>query len=347
MLHGRVRNSKRRVSLLRVVVMQRRLILSLCDLPPRTRPNQAWLERVWHNWPRSFVERFWTNDKGKRAKWIRKIAKAETAEKDSIRASFEAQLRFKELFDGGSSFSIPKWPNSSASEKAAKSLLNSFYNPLFYEANGFPERKAEVTFKRSDFIACFESERKICPYCDNAVQLTKLDHYLPKDSFPALSCHPDNLIPCCTDSNETKGTMLPLDPAERNQVEHWFHPRLRPTKDRFRIELIPAIGPSQEIRVSAIDASEQKAIDNFEKMFGLTKFWGAELAGEAGLLFSEIEDELKEYGEPKTEANLRTRIEKRQIRERLKTGKTALALVRAEFLGFVLSDKNLIAQQIP
>jgi hypothetical protein len=42
-----------------------------------------------------------------------------------------------------------------------------------------------------------------CPYCGVGVVAT-LDHYLPKDDFPAISVLPANLVPSCRDCNHEK-----------------------------------------------------------------------------------------------------------------------------------------------
>ena len=58
MLHP-VPDSKLRRRLIRVVALQRRLIRRLCDLSPGSTVDLAWLQKVWHELPSDWVERFW------------------------------------------------------------------------------------------------------------------------------------------------------------------------------------------------------------------------------------------------------------------------------------------------
>jgi len=72
MLHP-VPDSTKRRRLLRVVALQRRLILRLCDLTAGAAVDRSWLEGVWHELPPEWIERFWSLDKGKRAEWIKTL----------------------------------------------------------------------------------------------------------------------------------------------------------------------------------------------------------------------------------------------------------------------------------
>ncbi|MEU9418435.1 hypothetical protein [Streptomyces sp. NPDC048272] len=47
-----------------------------------------------------------------------------------------------------------------------------------------------------------------CPLCGHGMVRT-LDHYLPKNTFPALCVDPLNLVPACADCNHAKGDVPP------------------------------------------------------------------------------------------------------------------------------------------
>ena len=47
-----------------------------------------------------------------------------------------------------------------------------------------------------------------CPYCDHRTVST-LDHVLPKAVHPVLAVTPDNLVGCCMECNNAKGTFIP------------------------------------------------------------------------------------------------------------------------------------------
>jgi len=52
-----------------------------------------------------------------------------------------------------------------------------------------------------------------CPLCGHG-QVSTLDHYLPRSSFPALTVLPINLIPACGDCNKLKRDFLPSTQEE-------------------------------------------------------------------------------------------------------------------------------------
>jgi hypothetical protein len=61
-------------------------------------------------------------------------------------------------------------------------------------------------------------ENGTCPLCAHR-DVSTLDHYLPKSSFPLLAVVPDNLVPSCKDCNSAKGTLAPT--CAEDQL---FHP---------------------------------------------------------------------------------------------------------------------------
>ncbi len=230
MLHP-VPDSTKRRRLLRVVALQRRLILRLCGLTAGAAVDRSWLEGVWHELPPEWIERFWSLDKGKRAEWIKTLAAASPLDKQRLADICREELRFKVLWQSGGGVTMHKvdWAQkTSKTFSAANSLLKSFYAPLLYDGEGY--RLGSETLAKSHYLAGITpAARKVCPYCDNFLQKTELDHFLPKDEFPFLSCHPDNLIPSCPDSNSGshKGIGVPLDWDAADQAANWFHPRWR------------------------------------------------------------------------------------------------------------------------
>lgn len=65
-----------------------------------------------------------------------------------------------------------------------------------------------------------------CPYCDS-VEVTTLDHYLPKSKFPAYSVAPLNLVPACSICQRDKNTYYPT-----SQDEEYFHPYIDNINDQ-------------------------------------------------------------------------------------------------------------------
>jgi len=100
-------------------------------------------------------------------------------------------------------------------------------------------------FGAQEFLRAFHDKNKskltICPACDEAsysiyagtvytntgeVKIeADIDHYLPKESYPHLACHPYNLVPTCLPCNQRKKRNkdpLSKTPSQRHNVEDIF-----------------------------------------------------------------------------------------------------------------------------
>lgn len=141
---------------------------------------------------------------------------------------------------------------------------------------------AHTWLKFPDIRADFARKVSLCPYTGESLKISglQLDHFLPKSRFPALSCEPENLVPCVGAGNRTgqKGETPPIDLAAANQAENWFHPRFRPAlqkgkADRIRLEVrFPSTAiPSVHLVPTGDGTSEQ--IQNLEKLFHLSRDW--------------------------------------------------------------------------
>lgn len=98
------------------------------------------------------------------------------------------------------------------------------------------------SFDRARFVEMFKEENygRVCPLCDGDMNGPEVDHWLPKSKYPALSCHPKNLVPVCNrcNSRACKGEQFPLDIGDPRPFDNWFHPydpRSRGTEQLARI----------------------------------------------------------------------------------------------------------------
>ena len=342
MLHP-VPNSKRRARLLRVVVLQRKLLRALCALPKDGVVDQDWLCKVWATMPEEWVRRFWENDKGDRAASIIALAAAPDADKKRVLALMVEQFQFARLYDTPAKVRLTDHDWSPPVFAAVKNLLVSFFDPLFYQKEGYPNADGTL-FHKEQFI---NPQPKICPYTDNVIQDPKLDHFLPKDRFPLLSCHPDNLIPCSTDSNSGshKGKRVPLDLKAADQAEKWFHPRWRSARETYRLTFTSALGASQpRVQFVAVSAGDQTRLDNFEKLFGLSEFWGRTLDDEVQNVAGDVQGWLSDDGIRPTEDNVKHYILKRARQERKRIGKDCLAVAKSYFYEHIAQTPTLLAQ---
>jgi hypothetical protein len=89
-----------------------------------------------------------------------------------------------------------------------KDFLTSFYSPEFYRNYGYvmSDNGRFIVFNREKFIEEFHdanNDLRVCPLCDGYPTNEQVDHFYPKADYPALSCHPLNLIPICGECNGT------------------------------------------------------------------------------------------------------------------------------------------------
>lgn len=345
MLHP-VPNSTARSRLLAVVEMQRHLLAKLCSLAPSSVVDLAWLKKVWINSPDSWVQRFWENDKGNRKKWINAIAGASVAEKQRISDLVIEQLRFAGLYSTPPTVRLTRMAFDTAVLDSLNKLLKAFYDPYFYKEEGLPDNAGTI-FNKDDFISGFTPQVLICPYSDNIIGDTKLDHFLPKDQFPMLSCHPDNLMPCSTDSNSggRKGTEAPLDLDESEQAASWFHPRWRSACGTYKLGFSTGVGSQKRVVFEALDPRDQKRLDNMERMFGLSEFWGRFLDAEVQLVAGDVAEELKCNSISPSDDSVRTCLLRICNRQRNRIGKDGLAIVKSFFYEHI-ANTPLLRQQI-
>lgn len=346
MLH-QIPDSLARIWLLKVVSMQEQLMEALCALPPGTKVEENWLYEVWPTIPMDWIGRFWQNDTGNRAKWIKEVAAASTAEKQALVQVLREQLRFTDLYNDPPTVRLTKFDWSPPVFDAANKLLKSFYAPLFYKGEGFPI-PCWILFHKEYFITGHLPKVKICPYTDNYIQDTKLDHFIPKDQFPMLSCHPDNLIPCSTDSNSGghKGTKIPLDPEEENQAQNWFHPRWRNAVGNYLLTFASGVAPQPRVIFQAKIAEDQLKLNNMEKMFGLSEFWGQYLDDEVLSVASDVQGRMKEDNLALNERTVREEVLRLAKQEERRIGRDALAIVKSFWYRHIADTPNLLKQVI-
>lgn len=84
---------------------------------------------------------------------------------------------------------------------AENSSLKIYKEDLLSCYNGYTKKVDEI-FNLIKSVQVPGALRK-CPYCGITIPKTH-DHYLPETKFPELAVHALNLIPCCSNCNQTK-----------------------------------------------------------------------------------------------------------------------------------------------
>ncbi len=333
--------------LLRVVVLQRRLIRALCALPEQSSVDQTWLCALWKCVDADWIRRFWENDSGKRAVWIQEIAAAPIDEKKEILTIADEQFRFRELWTDSPSIQMHRVKWNRPTFVALKNLLKCFYDPLFYRSGRYEGFVIGKTALHKDiFLGGIPSRhRKVCPYCDNYLQKTELDHFLPKDGFPFLSCHPDNLIPSCHDSNSGshKGTTVPLDWGEQDQAGGWFHPRWRSANGRITANIVERPERTLAVELKPINDSDAVRVSNLDHTFKISEFWSNQIEGEMQLIGSQVTDELRADNVEATQDTVRSKLLRLARLRELEIGKRGLAICHHALYLFAANNPAVVS----
>jgi hypothetical protein len=348
MLHP-VPNSQHREILLRVVELQQLLTVALCGMPEGATLDLELLQTLWEECDEMWVRRFWENDGGKRAEWIGTLAAASPADKQLVRNMLEQQTRFLELYDTPPTIRLSEqdWENETL--VTLRKLLKSFYAPYFYanEGYGAPCEVEGQTFTKDVFLAGFpEGGPKVCPYCDNFIKKPELDHFLPQDEFPVLSCHPDNLFPSCHDCNSItqKGAKVPLSFQDADQTLNWFHPRRRSASEKIRVTFREDTEHQLQMRLAPVDPSDAQRVDKLDWLFGLTAFWGKHTNPDIQMIGTEVSGLLQSDGVRASLDTIRHKLAALALLERERIGKRGLAIPQSGLYVFVASNEALVAE---
>ncbi len=189
-----------------------------------------------------------------------------------------------------------------------------------------------------------------CPYTDKYIDGTKLDHFLPKDEFPMLSMHPENLIPCAIDLNSVgrKGKRGPLDLGEADQAAKWYHPRIRAAGNvkqddaTCRVHFKDVQTPSPQVELIANASPDQDRLNNLNDMFGTTAFWQEKLVGEFEDIQGWIVDELLEDGEMPDESRIIAKLKRAAWHELPRIGRRALSICKNALFEHIVANPNLL-----
>lgn len=188
--------------------LQRRLIQALCGLNAGEKVDLNWLYGVWPDVDPTWVKSFWGNKDGPRNKSMNVVAGGAIATKQSLWRSTEQQSRVCRLYKHGSTTRIEvlTWaaPKKKATDdelvrEAFAQLMRAFYDRELKK--GFALRVGKISYK--SILETSLADSGVCPLCDGKLDPRNrvIDHFFPQESFPSLTCFPDNLIPICDTCN--------------------------------------------------------------------------------------------------------------------------------------------------
>ncbi|RMH93271.1 MAG: hypothetical protein D6681_13715 [Calditrichaeota bacterium] len=279
-----------------IVELQRALITALCDA--HCHPGDVTIEWALNvvgplgvdvAWLRRFCT--WSKDKITFLARMQQIAGLDAETKGLILAAFDHDQKLEAAFADDAEqphnlMGLSSLPAGSA--PVVQAFFEMFYDPALYRGYRVPNASDFEPFSRQTFVDAFIEENghdrnnnpvRVCAMCDGDLGNAEVDHYYPKGQYPFLSCHPQNLVPICSDCNSTanKGEKPPLSAGEPDENRGWFHPYLRPAAGLFDVEfqrdgsrLVPVLRSSDDLT--------QTRLVNHTRLFNLDKRWSDRLA---------------------------------------------------------------------
>ncbi len=326
--------------------LQTRLVEALCDEPAGKAVNLAWLKGVWPEIEQDWARRFWENDKGARRKAIRTVARAAVGEKNELLSLMREEHDFAQLYVTPATRRLTNvdW-KATAAKKAMHALMVSFYAPCLYAQFRYrlPCGAEHSDFDKDQFIAAFP-DLNICPYCDTLLQTDELDHFLPKDSFPFLTCHPDNLVPSCHDSNRVghKGSAVPLDWDEADQSAAYFHPKWRPGLNATKLTFVESADRQLHVELHGKTDADELRVTNMNRLFKLEPFWSRHVDSAYRGLAEDVEAHLRRDNKVPDADTVRSCLLIHQ--DLLKIGRNALAVSKRALYDHVSACEFMVEE---
>ena len=162
-------------------------------------------------------------------------------------------------------FDIKRYKNN----RYFKPLFTKFLFGVFFNDNNFWECiDSKFNYSKQVFHQNFleENNLSVCPYCDIDTIIDDsskdVEHFLPKNSFPYLSMHENNLYSACKSCNciTNKGTKLPYLPFDVP------YKTCIGEKSRFSID--------KQSNTILLEDNKHLSIENYYKLINLRKRYG-------------------------------------------------------------------------
>ncbi|WP_204138809.1 hypothetical protein [Halomicronema sp. CCY15110] len=260
------------------VELQKDILEGLCD-------SSMSSTDVTISWARSlrpdvadWVERF-VNLKHRTYKIInhmKVIAGLSASDKQTILTYFHETLNFSTAFLDGANHPTIRQINDFPASASVLGLLEAFYEKALREISLPVDQDGNYgsEFDRDDYVRIHGEANfpRVCPLCDSPMKRAEVEHWLGKAKYPALSCHPRNLIPSCHDCNALeKSTTPPLDINSAEPFTNWFHPYERQAVGKVRILVV-----ASSARLESIDTLDAVRAQNLDTLLGLSTLWSKE-----------------------------------------------------------------------
>jgi hypothetical protein len=230
-----------------------------------------------------------------------------------------------------------------------KPVLVSLYEKLF-DSTGFPvaiHQNATIgNLTRAMWNQNFWDSNpsiRFCPACNGqrpsvvrGAYASDVDHCFPKEKYPFLSIHPDNLIPTCLECNtKAHRDYDPLDDHNTETLLDTFHSYYCPAIEHIKLCVDSKTGPGVKVSIKERDDSNSKRINNLVRVFDLETRWA-----DWFMIFVASTIETLRPASPLSRPALRTLLEADLDNSQRYSSTRDKCFVYASFLQYVLSNQQ-------
>jgi len=281
-----------------VVELQERLLEAL-SVPAlvASQVDTAWVQNVWQNQDTEWVRKFCLGGKESVLIPLTLLANASPLARESLYVEFRRQRDVPAILEAGGDFreiaSLPGFNAKLANEVTR--LFKQFYKLLSHKtASEWPgyafgqQELSNRSYKR-EFCSTYPT-LSVCPYCDQDIGTSKLDHYYAKSLVPLLACNPWNLVPVCSSCNEigAKEDNPAFYTGPPRSTTEWLHPFNRPASS---LTTITISGPPSDPKPTLVstDLTEIVPLQNHTNMIQtLATRWNGKVVSYADKLSGDI-----------------------------------------------------------
>ncbi len=134
-----------------------------------------------------------------------------------------------------------------------------------------------------------KARSEFCPIC-RFRPVSQLDHYLPRESYPALAIMPSNLVPSCSDCNGTKKVYVPTSSSDS-----FFHPYFDSLEGIPWLSCSVAERPGGPVRFCVDlrnfpDPDHASRVDNHFRVLGLPELYAAKASTHRVSMSAQLDD---------------------------------------------------------
>lgn len=252
---------------------------------------------------------------------------------DDLKAFNPLLVGLYEKIFGGYGF-----PSAIHQDVSVDRLTRSKWNENFWSTNsslGFcpacnGQKPSNISKNRSE--TANDSTRDVV----DVARASDVDHFFPKEKYPLLSVHPDNLIPTCLECNtKAHRSYDPLMDHTTETLLDTFHSYHCPAIDHIQLSIKFKVGKKVKVLIQEHDGTRSKRIENLVRVFDLETRWADWLEGFTNSTYEAIQtthptNKTKDMVRDWLLEDLKNCVRYRSTRDK--------CFIYAGFLNYLLSD---------